>query len=39
MAESAQGFWTMIGLTILAGIAWLVGAREVIKRIMDRKDE
>ena len=39
MAESARGFWSMIGLMILAGIAWMVGAREVIKRIMDREDE
>ena len=35
MTES--GFWTMIGAVIVAGIIWLVGAREVIERIMKRK--
>jgi hypothetical protein len=39
MAESAKGFWTMIGLTILSGILWMFGSREMIKRIMGRKDE
>jgi len=29
----------MIGAVIVAGIIWLVGARELIKRIMDRKNE
>jgi hypothetical protein len=37
MAESAKGFWAMIGLTILSGILWMCGAREAIKRIMGRK--
>lgn len=39
MVESAKGFWTVIGLTILGGIAWLFGAQEFIKRIMLRKNE
>jgi hypothetical protein len=39
MADSATGFWSMIGAVIIAGIIWLVGARELINRIMGRKDE
>lgn len=37
MIDSASAFWTLIGVVVLAGIVWLVGAREAINRIMKRK--
>ncbi len=36
MAESAKGFWATIGLTILGGIAWMIGSEKLIDWIMKR---
>jgi len=35
--DSAKGFWTLIGATIVAGIAWMAGSKKVIDWIMRRK--
>lgn len=38
-ADSAKGFWGLIGATIVAGIAWLAGSKVVIDWIMGRRNE
>jgi hypothetical protein len=35
--NSAKQFWTFIGLTILLGIGYMLGAKKLIDWVMDRR--
>jgi hypothetical protein len=38
-ADSPRGFWTLIGLTILFGIAYLFGAKKLIDWVLRKMTE
>jgi hypothetical protein len=35
--DGAKGFWTLIALTILSGIGYLIGARKLIDTMIGKK--
>jgi len=38
MADSAKSFWTMIGILITSGVAWMAGCRKFFKWLDRRKE-
>jgi hypothetical protein len=37
MMDSAKQFWAFIGLTILLGIGYMLGAKKLIDWVMERR--
>jgi hypothetical protein len=36
--DSAKGFWSLIAVTIITGIIYMVGSKKMIDELMKRRD-